>query len=56
VKEFLSFDSTWLSRLESSQWLQHVGTCLKVAAQVAEQLMKKRTIALKGLVLLFFCL
>lgn len=47
VKEFYSLDSSWLSRLESTQWLQLVGTCLKVSAEIAEHLTNKRTVALK---------
>ncbi|KAK7116333.1 hypothetical protein V1264_002029 [Littorina saxatilis] len=48
TKEFYSFDSSWLSRLDSTQWLQHVATCLKVAANATDIILNKtQSVALK---------
>lgn len=46
--EFFRQDATWLSQLDGSQWLINVGRCLKTAAEVADLLISKVSVALKG--------
>ncbi|XP_076465235.1 myotubularin-related protein 10-B-like isoform X2 [Babylonia areolata] len=47
-KEFYSFDSTWLSRLDATQWLHHVAACLRMAADITERMQTKgQTIAVR---------
>ncbi|XP_025077357.1 myotubularin-related protein 10-B-like isoform X3 [Pomacea canaliculata] len=45
--EFFRQDATWLSQLDGSQWLINVGRCLKTAAEVADLLISKVSVALK---------
>ncbi|KAL8602283.1 hypothetical protein ACOMHN_022796 [Nucella lapillus] len=38
TKDFYDCDSTWMSRLDSTQWLHHVSVCLKIAADITENM------------------
>ncbi|KAK7501560.1 hypothetical protein BaRGS_00006991 [Batillaria attramentaria] len=48
VKDFYSQDSTWMSRLDATQWLQNVASILKTAEDIKDTMLsQKRSVALK---------
>lgn len=48
MKEFWLSDRTWNSSVESCRWLAIVSSCLSTASEVADSLLKSKTVVLKG--------